>query len=276
MKRLVARIPVIGRLAGVLYRSRLPAPFVWRSFSSATAWLFKSKETTNYTYDLTKRNLAHLASFVAVTARCSFEEAESYIGELLADSELAEHVVRRTRESGEGFKSDPVARFGRRLGWYAYVRAVKPRVVVETGIDKGLGSCVLAAAILRNRAEGFAGQHYGTDIDPRAGYLLAGKYGEAGKVLYGDSIETLKSLDVEIDLFINDSDHSAEYEGREYQTIAARLSANAIILGDNAHATDELMEFARRTGRKFLFFREDTGGFWFPGSGIGVAYTDAE
>ena len=39
--------------------------------------------------------------------------------------------------------------YGRRLGWYALVRALKPRTVVETGADKGLGSCVLAALRLR-------------------------------------------------------------------------------------------------------------------------------
>ena len=276
MKRVVARIPIIGRLAGVVFRLRLTAPFVWRRFASASSWLVRSRETTNYTYDLAPRNLKHLAAFVSVVAKVSFDEAHGYIQELLDDRELHEHVVRRTRESGEGFKSDPVARFGRRLGWYALVRALKPRVVVETGVDKGLGACVLAAAVLRNRAEGHEGRYYGTDIDRRAGYLLSGPYKDAGEVLYGDSIESLRRLEGEIDLFINDSDHSAEYEGREYETVAAKLTPRAVVLGDNAHVTDKLMEFAHRTGRRFLYFREDTDGFWFPGSGIGAAYTDVD
>jgi hypothetical protein len=43
-------------------------------------------------------------------------------------------------------------------------------------------------------------------------------------ILYGDSIESLAKLDESIDLFINDSDHSAEYEAREYITVGPRLS----------------------------------------------------
>jgi predicted O-methyltransferase YrrM len=276
MKRVVARIPVVGKAAGVVFRSRLPVPFVWRSIASSTKWLFKSKETTNYTYDLTERNLKHLAAFVSVATKAPVAEVRGYIDELRNDKEFARHVLERTSESGEGFKSDPVPRFGRRLGWYAFVRALKPRVVVETGVDKGLGACVIASALLRNRSEGHEGRYCGTDIDPRAGYLLSGKYKEAGDVLYGDSIESLKKLDAEIDLFINDSDHSAEYEGREYEIVAPKLSANAVILGDNSHVTDKLMEFAEKTGRRFLYFREDTGDFWFPGSGIGVAYKERD
>ena len=273
MKRAIARVPVLGRVAGMAFRSRLPAPFVWRTFSSAAGWVFKSRETTNYTYDLSPRNVEHLASFVSVTTRVPFEQVRGYIRELQEDEALVAHVRQRTLESGEGFKSDRRARFGRRLGWYAYVRALKPRVVVETGVDKGLGACVLASAILRNHAEGFEGRYYGTDIDPRAGYLLSGPYEEAGKILYGDSIESLSAFEEKIDLFINDSDHSAEYEGREYETVKDKLAPGAFIIGDNAHVTDKLIEFAHRTGRQFLFFREDSDGFWYPGSGIGVAYT---
>jgi predicted O-methyltransferase YrrM len=276
MKRLVARIPVVGRMAGVFFRARLPAPFVWRTWTSATAWLFRSRETTNFTYDLTERNVAHLVEFVAVVTRRPSTEIAGYVQELLEDETLATHIVQRTKESGEGFKSDLVARYGRRMGWYAFVRALRPTVVVETGVDKGLGSCVLAAAILRNRAEGFPGKYYGTDINPRAGFLLSGPYKEVGEILYGDSIESLRTMTEPIDLFINDSDHSAEYEGREYDVVESKLAPGAVALGDNAHVTDKLLEFARRTNRRFLFFGEDTGSFWFPGCGIGVAYTDAD
>ncbi len=274
MKRAVARIPVLGRLAGVVFRARLPLPFVWRIVSSATCWLFKSRETTNYTYDLTDRNVSHLIEFVAVVTGRPSQEVRGFVREIEEDEALAAHIALRTMESGLRFKSDPVARYGRRLGWYAFVRALKPRMVVETGVDKGLGACVLAAAILRNRSEGHEGRYIGTDIDPRAGCLLSGRYAEVGEILYGDSIASLRKFKNEIDLFINDSDHSAEYEGREFEVVAPFLSTRAVVIGDNAHVTDELMEFANRTGRNFLFFREDTGRFWYPGSGIGVAYND--
>lgn len=170
--------------------------------------------------------------------------------------------------------ADAEARYGRRIGWYAIVRALKPRVVVETGVDKGLGSCVLTAAILRNRVEGHPGEYFGTDIDVDAGYLLDDRYATAGRIriLYGDSIESLARLDKDIDLFINDSHHSADYEAREYAIVAKHLSPGAILLGDNAHVSPALPEFARQSGRRFLFFHEQPADHWYPGAGIGAAY----
>lgn len=162
--------------------------------------------------------------------------------------------------------------YGRRLGWYALVRALKPRTVVETGVDKGLGSCVLAAGLLRNRAEGHPGRYLGTDINPQAGWMFQGAYREAGEILYGDSIESLQRLEGPIDLFINDSDHSSEYEEREYACIALKLSPTAVVLGDNAFVTDKLYQFAVVTGRRFLFFSEKPADHWYPGAGIGAAW----
>jgi hypothetical protein len=76
-------------------------------------------------------------------------------------------------------------------------------------------------------------------------------------------------------LFINDSDHSAEYEGREYRVIAPKLSAQAIIVGDNAHVTDELMKFSREIDRQFLFLREEPVNHWYLGAGIGRSFGKA-
>ena len=95
---------------------------------------------------------------------------------------------------------------------------------------------------------------------------------KSGEVLYGDSISTLEAFSEKIDLFINDSDHSAEYEYGEYQTIAGKLAAGAVILGDNSHITDSLSRFARKSGRCFIFFHEIPKEHWYPGAGIGVAF----
>jgi predicted O-methyltransferase YrrM len=167
---------------------------------------------------------------------------------------------------------DLMSPFGRRLGWYAVARAIKPGTVVETGVERGHGAVILCAALMRNATEGHPGRYYGTDINPEAGYLLTEPYSAMGNILYGDSIESLKALDGTIDLFINDSDHSAEYEYREYHTVAHKLSPGAIILGDNAHVTDSLALFARETGRRFIFFREEPKNHWYPGAGIGISF----
>jgi hypothetical protein len=77
-------------------------------------------------------------------------------------------------------------------------------------VDQGMGAVVLCAALKRNAAD-YTGRYFGTDINPVAGYFLSGEYASCGKILYGDSLKSHETLD-KIDVFINDSDHSAEYE----------------------------------------------------------------
>ena len=90
--------------------------------------------------------------------------------------------------------------------------------------------------------------------------------------MYGDSIASLQLLTAQVDIFINDSDHSPDYEEREYEVIAPKLARGALVLGDNSHCTDKLLEFALRTNRRFLFFAEKPDAHWYPGAGIGCAF----
>ena len=234
--------------------------------------LVASREVTNFTYNVTGRNLRHLSHVVSAVANIPQSLAYSYLCEPAADAQLIGHLHRMSISSPLRIIGDDTPTFGRRLGWYALVRARKPKVVVETGVDKGLGSVLLCAALRRNGTEGYPGTYCGTDINPSAGHLLSGPYAEVGRIIYGDSIETLGRFQDEIDIFINDSDHSAEYERREYEQIKGRLTKGAIVLGDNSHSNDTLMTFSEENGRQFLFFREEPEEHWYPGCGIGISY----
>lgn len=136
----------------------------------------------------------------------------------------------------------------------------------------GLSFVISTAALMQNAKEGYEGFYYGTDINHNAGYLLTEPYNQYGKIVYDDSIESLKKINKNIDMFINDRGHSAEYEMREYIAISEKLSDDAIILGDNSHVTDKLETFARSTNRRFLFFAEKPKQHWYPGGGIGIAF----
>lgn len=256
----------------IAYRGITGSGLVVRPAARFVRWLFSSREYTNFTYELGAINVDHLAAFVAAVTGTGFDEARRFIDELEADEGLRRHIRDTTARSDQAPFADSDVHYGRRLGWYAIVRAMRPALVVETGVDKGLGSCVLCAALLRNIQDGHPGRYVGTDINPAAGYLLSGAYADVGEIRFGDSIETLRTLAVPIDVFINDSDHSSDYERREYETVEARLSAAAIVIGDNAHETNELLSFARRTGRRFLFFAEQPHRHWYPGAGIGAAW----
>jgi predicted O-methyltransferase YrrM len=168
---------------------------------------------------------------------------------------------------------DSLIAFGRREGWYLFVRALKPQLVVETGVHHGVGAIVIASALIRNRQDGFTGYYVGTEIDKNGGFLFRDEYASVGEIKYGDSVSTLKDLKTKIDIFINDSDHSYEYEEREYATIKTQLKESSLILGDNSHVTNALREFAEQNKRPFLFFKEIPDAHWYPGAGIGISPT---
>ena len=268
--------PALSRLARAyrrcsrpVRRLRFAASYFRGVPTTILDWALHSREDANFSYDLVPRNRAYLAATVAVVMDIGLDQAKAFIAE--PDADVLDYIAQRLAALDIA-EIDRSPSFGRRLGWYAIARALRPRVIVETGVDRGLGSVLLCAALKRNAAEGFAGRYYGTDISPYAGALLAEPWSHYGKILYGDSIASLSKLSEPIDLFINDSDHSAEYEYREYQTVKPLLSERAVILGDNAHANDMLLRFSEENGRRFLFFKEEPRGHWYPGAGIGMSF----
>jgi hypothetical protein len=262
----------LGRVVLIPVRLGMALGYYTPQLKRTVTWAVSSREATNFTFEITQENCEYLAHTISAITGVSFSSAMGYINELQGDDALKRHVIEETRKSRMRYCADERCAFGRRLGWYAFVRILKPHVVVETGVDKGLGAVTLCAALMRNAAEGFPGRYFGTDKDPDAGFLLTQPYSSVGEILYGDSIQSLRSIP-EIDVFINDSDHSAEYERREYELVAPKLGSNGLILGDNSHCTDVLARFSAERGRQFIFFREQPKDHWYPGAGIGISFT---
>lgn len=241
--------------------------------SVSTKWLFTSREHHNYTYDLTKLSREHLAWFISVVCEVPVGQVRTYFNELESDSNLRRHIETATASAARRGLADRKVRYARRVGWYAIVRAVKPAHVVETGVDKGLGTCVLAAALLRNTAEGRPGRVTSLDINPEAGYLAQSQpWSSVVDLVIGDSITSIRGLDRPVDVFLHDSDHSVEHERREFEAVGPKLADGALLLTDNVTKTRVLAQYAERTGRRFLAYREQPARHWFPGDGIGVAW----
>lgn len=229
----------------------------------ARDWIASPGRPDNFYYGLTDRNARHLICLISQLFGQSPEDVEALAGEL----EQSPVIYR----SAALLNVRPDQLYGRRLGWYLVARIIKPRLIVETGVHDGIGAVVLTEALRRNSSEGGPGIYRGTDIDTQAGWLLEPGDVDAS-VLYGDSIASLQALHAaSVDLFVNDSDHSAEYEYREYELMTDRLSAEAVILGDNAHATDSLLQYSRAMNRSFVFFDERPKDHWYPGAGIGFS-----
>jgi predicted O-methyltransferase YrrM len=244
--------------------------YIWPTVRAWVTWLFKSREDSNFTYALTERCQVNLLAGLSSVLNQSPDIIRKYLNEIQDDVEFKSHMASLLPKHPDRYRTDPEPHIGRRMVWYAIVRAVKPEVVVETGVDQGMGAVVLCAALKRNTSEGHAGQYFGTDINPLAGYFLKGEYAKFGKILYGDSLKSLEALE-KIDLFINDSDHSASYEQAEYELVRSKLTPRAIVLGDNSHVTPALAEFSMRYGRRFVFLADEPADHWYRGAGIGIS-----
>jgi predicted O-methyltransferase YrrM len=247
-------------------------PPVLRQIGLAARWVVTSKEYYNWTYDLAELNQRYLASYIAVVTGHDQSVIEGYIRELENDQALRSLLIERTLQSPDRHSSDVEPRYGKRLGWYALVRATKPRVIVETGVDRGLGTAVIAAALMQNEKEGFPGMVYATDIAADCGHLLAEPYKKYCQIFIGDSIESLKKFDKPTDIFLHDSCHEPDYEWAEFMAIEPRLHPASLVLSDNSLLTSKLLEFGQRLGKSFLYFQDQPKDHWWPGDGIGTTF----
>lgn len=232
-------------------------------------WSTKRTERTNFYYPLLEKNYRELTASLGLVFRESPEIFEGFVNEILFDQSVKSHLARWKIDRPD--LRDSTLDFGRRVVWYAVARHLKPQLIVETGVHHGLGAVVLCSALLKNKAEGFPGNYIGTDIDPSAGSLLSDPFDSVGKILYGDSLDSLEKIEDTIDLFVNDSDHSADYELREYCAIERKLSKSAVVLGDNSHDSDSLRAWSANNNRAFVYLREQPSRHWYPGAGVGVS-----
>jgi predicted O-methyltransferase YrrM len=268
MKKVLKKFLLIRRIKDGLFATR----YFNQKYFQILRWMIYSKEDTNFTYDLTKQNLDELYKLLESIFEVNYSKIKDYSKELLNNSTIKDYLKNKIEASDFKNFADNEIKFSRRIGWYIIARIIKPKTIIETGVDKGMGSVILSEALIKNEKEGFKGKYFGTDINPEAGYLFDDIFRKKGKIIYGDSIETLKKFDEPIDLFINDSDHSAKYEANEYKTVINKLSKNSVILGDNSHSADELLKFSIEHGRNFVLFRERPKNHWYPGAGIGISF----
>jgi predicted O-methyltransferase YrrM len=272
LRRAVSRTP-FAPIAAFPFRLSKVVRYDLRILRLSGRWLVTSREHHNYTYDLTALNREHLAWFVSDVCATPVRQVRGWMAELESDDELRRHIENTTATSTRRGLADRRARYARRAGWYAMVRAHKPARVVETGTDKGLGTCVIAAALLRNAAEGYPGRVTSIDLNPEAGYLTkAEPWAGVIDVITGDSVAALAALTDPVDIFLHDSDHSAAHERRELTAIEPNLAKDAIVLTDNVTKTRVLAQHAEATERRFLAFREQPARHWYPGDGIGAAW----
>jgi Methyltransferase domain len=266
LRRRIAASP-IARGAALPKRTMIVARYDARLIGRSVDWLMHSRETHNFAYDLDSLNRDQLCWFISAVTGAGIGQVRAWMQELEDDSDLADHLTRRLSSNPRRRICAKEPHWARRSGWYAIVRAAQPDHVVETGTHLGLGSCIIAAALLRNGH----GRLTTIDIDPEAGYLIGDRWGSVIDRRTGGSVELLGALR-DVDMFLHDSLHAYEYETEELTAVEPNLHADAIILSDNAHESSALSDWAERSGHHYLFFKEQPLDHWWPGDGIGAAW----
>jgi Methyltransferase domain len=234
----------------------------------ALQYLLWDPEVDNFTYDIA--NVGELVSFLADALDSSLEQQASYVHELLTDETLRLEVNDKTRRRPFSMKRH--LSYGRRLGWYAIVRTIKPQLAVETGIHDGLGSLVLLAALDRNASEGASGRLMSFDPAPDAGWLVPDRLRRLWTPVYETSNAALarELTGGEVGFMIHDSWHTYEVEYFELETAARHAAPVCALLSDNAGETSALRDLATQLEASYHIFSESPRDHWYGGAVIGL------
>jgi len=154
------------------------------------------------------------------------------------------------------------------LAIYITIRALQPKVVVETGVAGGASSTYILLALAHNGV----GRLYSVDLPayqapregivfspgsskviefPRGkdvGWLVPGHLRSRWRLSLGPSREVLPGLIHELedlDLFFHDSDHSYENIRFELQTVWSSLRTGGFLTGDNVYWNTAWQDFLR-------------------------------
>ena len=118
---------------------------------------------------------------------------------------------------------------------YILTRWLRPKVMLETGIARGLSSFALLAAAEANQQ----GTVYSCDVDPRSGHLVGEtlKHGWQRRIINAKDAENsfrkfLKEVG-EVDFFFHDSNHREGWMRFEFAEVLKQMAPGGILGSDD-------------------------------------------
>ena len=242
--------------ARAVQRSDKPFRDHWR-------FVLTSPEPDNYTYEIA--NEEDLARWAAAVVRCDLDVATAFISEPDRDVTLSARL--RAATAGHWLWSKRSPPFGKRLGWYALTRALRPRLVIETGTHDGLGSLLLLRALELNGQDGYPGKLVSFDVNPSAGWLIGEhQLWELRLEASQEGMSEVLAAEGALDMFIYDGWHTYEAERADLEIAAAHLSENGVLLSDDAQVSRALRDVSGRLGFDYLEFQEIPLGHFYAGA----------
>jgi hypothetical protein len=193
--------------------------------------------------------------FLGEVTDCRARKIRRFLDEPFDDAEFAQHI-RQTRDlHGRASISTADLYAKKVLIQYAIVRALKPELVVETGIANGVSSSYLLLAMEKNRK----GHLHSIEVDDShvllegrgPGWIVPEPLRIRWSIHMGPSElilpNLLKVLPL-LDIFVHDSLHTYAHMMLEFETAFPRLKPGGILLADDAMWNAAFPTFATKIG----------------------------
>ncbi len=241
---------------------------VRRRAGLALRYLLLDPEVESFTFEI--ENEAELVAFVSDALAVAPDRGWAWIAETYRDPELNERIGSHVPLRRLSIKRHNPP--GNRLPWYLAVRALKPALVVESGILNGMGSLVLLRALAHNEMEGSPGRLVSFDPVADAGWLvperLRGNWERHAETT--DGLErTLAGR--EVGVFVHDSVHDPGIQRHEFETALRHGASEMAIVDGGGLLTGVLPELARERGVEHRYFAEQPRDHIYQAVGTGLA-----
>jgi predicted O-methyltransferase YrrM len=152
---------------------------------------------------------------------------------------------------------------------YVLIRLRKPSLVVETGVWHGVSSFVILKAL---KASG-GGNLCSVDIPPLnpknrvvVGGFVPDELRDSWDLRIGPATKLLPQIACNamttggFDIFVHDSDHNYFNMMKEFRIAWPALKSTGLLVADDAHTNDAVLDFADEVGREATFIERQKGG----------------
>jgi predicted O-methyltransferase YrrM len=199
-------------------------------------------ETESFSFEL--ENEPQLLAGLADALDRPEPELAAYAAETHSDPELGARLTHHIRWQFDVKHHLPL---GNRLAWYVLARAMKPKLVVETGIYQGLGSLALLRALERNRQEGIPGELMSFDLNSHAGAVVRPEIRGSWWRLIGSTHELMLPALAgrRVDMLFQDTDHSESNQRFEFGMALSHAPRRQLLLDGSGGYAPTLKQLCR-------------------------------
>ncbi len=261
-------LDIFNRLKFFISKINIILRYKKSKISHIIKWIFFGKEISNFVYEI--ENQEEIIEIVNVITGIKFEKLNAILKEIDPKNEDF-----RSFFSENYFKdfSNKII-FGRRMIWYLIVRVMKPTIVIESGVERALGSGLLIYALYMNHKEdNIENEFIGIDIKEikKPYFNFENKKYLNYKFNTNDSIDFIKNFNRKSKIvYISDAEHNYDFELEEYTEIQLKMLEGSIIISDNNSGA--LSEFSRKHNKNMLIFKESPKNTWYNGATASISY----